>query len=87
VGIILNGELYTGASISAGEFGQMVIANERGGVRDRHVLERSDERGECALIAGLSGADQCDNVLPIGHDGGEGTSTERICMLALRCHP
>ena len=33
VGIILNGELYTGASISAGEFGQMVIADDGRTVR------------------------------------------------------
>jgi predicted NBD/HSP70 family sugar kinase len=33
VGIILNGELYAGSSISAGEFGQMVIADDGGTVR------------------------------------------------------
>jgi len=33
VGLILNGELYTGSSMAAGEFGQMVIADDGGATR------------------------------------------------------
>ena len=79
VGIVLNGEIYAGPSMSAGEFGQMVIADEQS--PDRHdrpgCLERlvsnqaiCDQYG---LLKERRGATTADS----------GARVRRICQKAL----
>jgi hypothetical protein len=67
-----------------GILGQMIVANERRGVRDRDILKCGDERGESALITGLGGPDQCNDILSIMHEArnaGTGGGGESICMI------
>lgn len=79
VGIVLNGEVYSGPSMSAGEFGQMVIADDEGPARQDRPgsLERlvSNQAicGRYGLLKDRRVSTACDG----------GARVRRICQDAL----